>query len=91
MIDIICSVGITYSADCFAYCIMAHLLWPTRSEQYFLLASNTGSEMEELDEFNEAPHVINHSYASLSSGSLSSLEINHFDRDFTKNNKPVTA
>ncbi|GLV33763.1 uncharacterized protein CBL_11350 [Carabus blaptoides fortunei] len=82
-------VGITYSADCFAYCIMAHLLWPTRSEQYFLLASNTAAEMEELDEFNEAPHVINHSYTSLSSGSLSSLEINHFDRDFTKTNKPV--
>lgn len=83
-------VGITYSADCFAYCIMAHLLWPTRSEQYFLLASNTAAEMEELDEFNEAPHVINHSYASLSSGSLSSLEVNHFDREFVKKND-ITA
>lgn len=80
-------VGITYSADCFAYCVMAHLLWPTRSEQYFLLASTTAAEMEELDEFNEAPHVVNHSYASLTSsgGSLSSFEVGRFD------GKPITA
>ena len=51
-------LGITYSVDCFAYCVMAHLLWPTRSEQYFLLAQGT-DHADELDEFNEAPHVIN--------------------------------
>lgn len=50
--------GITYSADCFAYCVMAHLLWPTRSEQYFLLAQGADNG-DELDEFNEAPHVLN--------------------------------
>ncbi|XP_014216144.1 transmembrane protein 145 [Copidosoma floridanum] len=52
-------LGITYSVDCFAYCVMAHLLWPTRSEQYFLLAQGAYNG-DELDEFNEAPHVLNH-------------------------------
>ncbi|XP_025836717.1 transmembrane protein 145 [Agrilus planipennis] len=70
-------IGITYSADCFAYCVMAHLLWPTRSEQYFLLAGASSSELEELDQFNEAPHVLNSSYTSLSS--MSSLDICRFD------------
>ncbi|KAF7992105.1 hypothetical protein HCN44_001430 [Aphidius gifuensis] len=51
-------LGITYSADCYAYCVMAHLLWPTRSEQYFLLAQGTDNA-DELDEFNEAPHILN--------------------------------
>ena len=31
-------LGITYSADTFAYIVMMHLLWPSRKEQYFLLA-----------------------------------------------------
>ncbi|KAI5736953.1 hypothetical protein M8J76_008819 [Diaphorina citri] len=52
-------LGITYSADCLAYCMMTHLLWPTRSEQYFLLATDTMHMGDELDEFNEAPHIIN--------------------------------
>jgi hypothetical protein len=60
--------GITYSADAMAYCVMTHLLWPTRSEQYLLLADN-GDLGDELDEFNEAPHVVN-SYAGLSNGDL---------------------
>ncbi|KAJ1521160.1 hypothetical protein ONE63_002855 [Megalurothrips usitatus] len=51
-------LGITYSADCLAYCVMTHLLWPTRSEQYFLLA-NENFHADELDEFNESPHVVN--------------------------------
>lgn len=55
MLDV---AGITYSADCYAYCVMAHLLWPTRSEQYFLLAQGADNG-DELDEFNEAPHVLN--------------------------------
>lgn len=37
---------------------MTHLLWPTRSEQYFLLANET-FHADELDEFNESPHVVN--------------------------------
>ncbi|XP_049792786.1 integral membrane protein GPR180 [Schistocerca nitens] len=51
-------LGITYSADCLAFCVMTHLLWPTRSEQYFLLAEDVDLT-DELEEFNEAPHIIN--------------------------------
>ena len=37
---------------------MTHLLWPTRSQQYFLLASKFDTTLnDELEEFNEAPHV----------------------------------
>uniref|UniRef100_A0A146L419 Transmembrane protein 145 n=1 Tax=Lygus hesperus TaxID=30085 RepID=A0A146L419_LYGHE len=55
-------MGITYSADCLAYIVMAQLLWPTRSEQYFLLTSTRhDAANDELDEFNEAPHVIHSS------------------------------
>lgn len=57
-------LGITYSADCLAYCSMTHLLWPTRSQQYFLLA-HTLDPSDELDEFNEAPHVLHSGYTSL--------------------------
>lgn len=32
--------AIINSADTFAYIVMVHLLWPSRSEQYFLLASH---------------------------------------------------
>ncbi|XP_065226243.1 integral membrane protein GPR180-like [Planococcus citri] len=52
-------LAITYAADCLAYCIMTHLLWPTRSEQYFLLATSIDTGGDELDVFNEAPHVLN--------------------------------
>ena len=44
---------------------MTHLLWPTRSEQYFLLAEDADLS-DELDEFNEAPHVVNN-YIALNS------------------------
>ncbi|KAF7272852.1 transmembrane protein 145 [Rhynchophorus ferrugineus] len=70
-------LGITYSADCFAYCVMAHLLWPTRSEQYFLLKGPSSADLEELDEFNEAPHIVNNSYTSLSS--MGSLDIGRYE------------
>lgn len=70
-------LGITYSADCFAYCVMAHLLWPTRSEQYFLLAGQSLAELEELDQFNEAPHIVNNSYTSVNS--VNSLDIRYDD------------
>ncbi|ODM91327.1 Transmembrane protein [Orchesella cincta] len=52
-------LGITYSADCLAFAIMTHLLWPTRTEQYFLLMSKEAILTDELEEFNEAPHVVN--------------------------------
>lgn len=73
---------------------MAHLLWPTRSEQYFLLAERScRAEIDELDEFNEAPHVLNNvtnnSYNSSGNGSNGRLSVdidndnlNHYiDRD----------
>ncbi|XP_076305830.1 transmembrane protein 145-like [Tachypleus tridentatus] len=50
-------LGITSSADFLAYAIMTHLLWPTRSEQYFQLQTDSDAG-EELEEFNEAPHNI---------------------------------
>ena len=31
--------GVVYSADTFAYAVLMHLLWPGRSQQYFLLAA----------------------------------------------------
>ncbi|XP_050311704.1 transmembrane protein 145 [Anthonomus grandis grandis] len=80
-------LGITYSADCFAYCVMAHLLWPTRSEQYFLLKGQTAGDLEELDEFNEAPHIVNNSYTSLSS--VGSLDIGVYEEQ--SKHKPIRA
>ncbi|XP_068146382.1 uncharacterized protein [Drosophila tropicalis] len=50
--------GITNSADCMAYCIMTGLLWPNRAGQYLLLAGTKYAGMDELDEFNEAPHIV---------------------------------
>lgn len=44
---------------------MTHLLWPARSEQYFLLADEVNNFGDELDEFNEAPHEIRNNFASL--------------------------
>lgn len=42
--------GITYSADTFAYGVLIHLLWPSRTQQYFLLATSVDhtDELEEL-------------------------------------------
>lgn len=51
-------LGITNSADCLGYCVMMGLLWPNRAGQYLLLAASHYSGMDELDEFNEAPHVL---------------------------------
>lgn len=48
---------------------MTHLLWPTRSQQYFLLA-HSADLGDELDEFNEAPHVLNSGYTSLRNNSI---------------------
>jgi hypothetical protein len=35
---------------------MMGLLWPNRSGQYLLLAGPNTLRIDELDEFNEAPH-----------------------------------
>ncbi|XP_065558694.1 uncharacterized protein LOC136026250 isoform X2 [Artemia franciscana] len=51
-------IGITYSANFLANAALVQLLWPTRSEQYFLLSHEKFYD-EELEEFNEAPHVLN--------------------------------
>ncbi|XP_034652220.1 uncharacterized protein LOC117891124 [Drosophila subobscura] len=51
-------LGITNSADCLAYCVMTGLLWPHRAGQYLLLAGTKYAGMDELDEFNEAPHIV---------------------------------
>lgn len=51
-------LGITYSVDFVAFAVMTNLLWPTRSEQYFHLTTETDTS-EELEEFNEAPHILN--------------------------------
>ncbi|KAI5636154.1 rhodopsin-like GPCR transmembrane domain-containing protein [Phthorimaea operculella] len=59
-------LGITYSADCLAFCVMAHLLWPTRSEQYLLLApADYTAGIDELEEFDESPHVVHSDTAAL--------------------------
>lgn len=50
-------LGIVYSANFLAYAVMAHLLWPTRSQQYFLLANEIDLG-DELEEFDEAPHNV---------------------------------
>ena len=73
--------GITYSADCLAYCVMTHLLWPTRSEQYFLLAEDADLS-DELDEFNEAPHVVNNYIA------LNSHHHHHLHNHHSVNSEP---
>lgn len=57
-------LGFTYSADLLAHTFMTYLLWPERSEQYLLLAHEADLSSE-LDEFNEAPHNINHSDSAL--------------------------
>nr|XP_029721356.1 integral membrane protein GPR180-like [Aedes albopictus] len=51
-------LGITNSADCLAYCVMMGLLWPNRAGQYLLLTGSNYAGMDELDEFNEAPHIV---------------------------------
>ncbi|KAG7164742.1 Transmembrane protein 145-like 1 [Homarus americanus] len=57
-------LSFTYSADLLAHSFMTYMLWPERSEQYLLLAYEADLS-NELDEFNEAPHVLNHSDSAL--------------------------
>lgn len=49
-------LAVINSVDCLGYTVMLSLLWPTRSGQYLLLASSSLGGIDELDEFNEAPH-----------------------------------
>ncbi|CAB4060032.1 unnamed protein product [Lepeophtheirus salmonis] len=51
-------MGISYSVNTFAYIILVHSLWPSRSHQYFLLALQA-DHSEELEELSEAPNQIN--------------------------------
>jgi len=60
---------------------MTHLLWPTRSEQYFLLAEDADLS-DELDEFNEAPHVVNNYIA------LNSHHHHHLHNHHSVNSEP---
>nr|CAG4646152.1 EOG090X03T7 [Macrothrix elegans] len=57
-------LGIIFSANFLAYAVMAHLLWPTRSQQYFLLANDIDLG-DELEEFDESPHIANNTMTSL--------------------------
>ncbi|KAJ6647551.1 Transmembrane protein, partial [Pseudolycoriella hygida] len=73
-------LGITNSADLLGYCVMTGLLWPNRAGQYLLLAGTNYAGMDELDEFNEAPHIVHGDLSpSLSTENLSQdlpLDIN---------------
>lgn len=53
-------VGISSSVNFLAFASMTHLLWPVKYESYMHLSNVTSSSVsDELEEFNEAPHVIN--------------------------------
>ena len=50
---------VVYSADTFAYAVIIHLLWPSRSEQYFLLAAPNDPALELEDElFQSATSLV---------------------------------
>nr|CAG4640751.1 EOG090X03T7 [Eulimnadia texana] len=66
-------LGITYSANFLAYAVMAHLLWPSRSQQYFLLANETDFG-EELEEFDEAPHIVNRGSTTMRKAPKNSMD-----------------
>ncbi|RXG73271.1 Integral membrane protein [Armadillidium vulgare] len=57
-------LGFTYCADLLAHSFMAYMLWPNRSEQYLLLAEDVDFS-EELEAFDEAPHIVNHHEESI--------------------------
>ncbi|KAK8400591.1 hypothetical protein O3P69_003335 [Scylla paramamosain] len=69
-------LGFTYSADLLAHSVMTYLLWPDRSEQYLLLAYEADLSSE-LEEFNEAPHVLNHPKDTTLLTPLCDTESNH--------------
>ncbi|UYV70448.1 hypothetical protein LAZ67_7003027 [Cordylochernes scorpioides] len=52
-------LGMTSTADVLAYSILIHLFWPTRTGQYLQLATMLDPS-EELEEFSEAPHNVQH-------------------------------
>merc|ERR1712062_635487 len=52
-------IGVSYSVDTFAYAILMHLLWPSRSQQYFLLAVKQENCEDELEELNQAANHLN--------------------------------
>lgn len=52
-------LGISSSVNFLAFASMTHLLWPVRHESYVHLSSSTTAASDELEEFTEAPHVVN--------------------------------
>ncbi|GAB6024907.1 hypothetical protein CHUAL_010013 [Chamberlinius hualienensis] len=52
-------IGISSSVNFLAFASMVHLLWPVRHDSYVQLNNVTAVSTDELEEFNEAPHVIN--------------------------------
>ena len=69
-------LAVTNSVDCLGYCIILGLLWPHRSGQYLLLTGPSSAIADELDEFNEAPHIVNREiYSRGDSGSTSCIII----------------
>ncbi|CAO1343743.1 unnamed protein product [Diamesa serratosioi] len=77
-------LAVTNSVDCLAYCVMMGLLWPNRSGQYLLLAGDNNSH-EELDEFNEAPHVNRENYTQSENHDQDDLDLVLTD-DIIENN-----
>ena len=47
--------GVSYSVDSFGYVVLMHLLWPGRSQQYFILAAGQVNIQIELTEANYRP------------------------------------
>ncbi|KAK3853937.1 hypothetical protein Pcinc_039549 [Petrolisthes cinctipes] len=83
-------LGFTYSADLLAHSFMTYLLWPERAEQYLLLAYEADLSAE-LDEFDEAPHIINQYDTAQDINNHRSLPNTHFNifnnhNDTTTNN-----
>lgn len=57
---------------------MTYLLWPERAEQYLLLAYEADLSAE-LDEFDEAPHIINQYDTAQGINNHRSLTNTHFN------------
>merc|ERR1712004_578904 len=67
-------IGVSYSVDTFAYAILMHLLWPSRSQQYFLLAVKQENCEDELEELNQAANHLNQQPLSLEEEEEEDLE-----------------
>lgn len=93
-------LGVTYGADFVGFAVMTHLLWPTRRQQYSLLAPKLDTSLnDEFEEFNEAPHVIDDGndghwsmmtrYPPVDANNHQSLDADYtVDATFNNNNVP---